>query len=706
MTGGSPLYGPLGPYITQQGETNMLHCTRWITVLLAFLAISSTASAQALAGRAGFGATVGGSKYFGEFSDNSWYIGGDIHLRYNPLNWLALQAQFTYANPRFRIDVEDANLKYTDYFGVGKLPGDRFPNGTLISGDTEERRNNTRIFAYELLAFINIIPGETFVPYIGGGIGMMSFQVRPGLAGGAGLGQNAAGQTTVGVLPGEAAGLYDQDKNGGVVIPVGGGFEWYLSENFVLNAQALYRFTTTEYLDDYNPGSMKTFDPATNQYTQVTAPLPTGVEPGKTDKLLTLGLGITFYVFGSVDSDGDGLSNSDERRIGTDERNPDTDGEGLPDGYEHSGLRKVPNGWTSAQIAALPETTYRTNPLKADTDDDGLNDREELVVHKTNPINPDTDSDNLKDGEEIARKTNPLDPDTDADGLIDGDEVNTHKTDPLKSDTDTDGLSDGDEIKKHNTNPTNMDTDADQLNDGEEVNVHKTNPNQKDTDADGLMDGEEVKTYLTNPKNIDTDNDGLNDGDEVRTYKTNPNKADTDGEGLTDGDEIKRTRTNPLDPDTDKDGYNDFKDRCPLIPGVAPDGCPAKPKVGTITNFPGVLFIVNTDNFNMEVPGTLNNLYQIKALIEQCPDLKVEIEGHASSEGAAARNHELSHMRATAVKNWLIGQGVSASRVTNTVGYGSSRPHIKEPKKASASAIEAARVQNRRIAVRIAETCK
>ncbi len=684
----------------------MLHGTRWITVLFAFLALSGTASAQALAGRAGFGATVGASKYFGEFSDNSWYIGGDIHLRYNLMSWLALQAQFTYANPRFRLDVEDANLKYTDYFGLPNgQPVDgtgTFPNGTQVSGPGEERRNNTRIFSYELLAFINLIPGETFVPYIGGGIGMMSFQVRPGLSGGAGLGKGG----TVGVLPGEAAGLYDQDKNAGVVIPVGGGFEWYLSENFVLNAQALYRITTTEYLDDYNPGSMKTFDATTGNYTTVTAPLPAGVEPGKTDKFLTLGLGVTFYVFGASDYDGDGLSNSDERRIGTDERNADTDGDGLPDGYEHSGLRTIPKGWNASQIDALPETTYRTNPLKADSDGDGLNDREELVVHKTNPINPDTDADNLKDGEEIARRTNPLEPDTDSDGLIDGDEVNTHKTDPLKSDTDTDGLMDGDEIKKHNTNPTNMDTDADGLNDGEEVNVHKTNPNNKDTDADGLTDGDEVKTYLTNPKNIDTDNDGLNDGDEVRTYKTNPNKADTDGEGLTDGDEVKRTRTNPLDPDTDKDGYNDFKDRCPLIPGVAPDGCPPKPKVGTITNFPGVLFIVNTDNFNMEVPGTLNNLYQIKALIEQCPDLKVIIEGHASSEGPAARNHELSHMRATAVKNWLIGQGVSASRVVSEIGYGSSRPHIKEPKKASASAIEAARVQNRRIAVKIAETCK
>ena len=99
----------------------------------------------------------------------------------------------------------------------------------------------------------------------------------------------------------------------------------------------------------------------------------------------------------------------------------------------------------------------------------------------------------------------------------------------------------------------------------------------------------------------------------------------------------------------------------------------------------------------------------LKALAEQCDGLKVEIEGHASSEGEAKRNQELSEMRSAAVKKWLIDQGVKPEHIANTVGYGSSRPVIPEPKpgkKVTAKMLEDARKQNRRIAVRVVETCK
>lgn len=775
-------------------------------ILAGFVLIFSTplAQAQSQAGRAGFGFNAGGAKYFGEFSDNSWWLGGDIFFRYNALDWLSLQAQFSYANPRYRVDVDNAVAKYTDYFGLNpdgspKNVGDRYPNGTLISDDSEERRNNTRIFSYEILAAVNLLPGEKFNPFVFAGIGLMSYQVRPGLSGGAGLGVDAAGNRSVGILPGQAAGLYETSGiNGGLVIPVGAGFELYLTDDLVFNGRGTLRFTTTPFLDDYNPGSMRTFDNATGRYTSTTAPLPNGVDAGGNDAFLTIGVGFTYYVFGNADYDGDGITNSQERQIGTDENNPDTDGDGLPDGYEYLGSRKVPNGFTSEQINALPETSIRTDPKKQDTDDDGLNDREEFLVHKTNPTSADTDADGLRDNEEIARKTNALVADTDGDGLLDGDEVNAHKTDPLTADTDSDGLSDGDEVKQHNSNPTKADTDGDGLQDGAEVNTHRTNPTKEDTDGDGLNDGEEVNRTKTDPSNPDSDGDSLSDGDEVRTYKSDPNKtdsdsdglsdgdevnkwktnpivddsdtdglkdgdevnthktdpsnkdsdgdgltdgdevlkystdpknvdtdgdtlrdgaevtdhktdptkADTDGDTLTDGDEVNRTRTSPLKKDTDEDTINDNVDKCPLIAGVPPDGCPPKPKPNTVTNFPGVLFIVNTDNFDMSVPGTMESLNKIRALVDQCPDIRVEIEGHASSEGQAKRNQELSEMRANAVKAWLINQGIPAERIVRTIGYGSSRPTIPEPKKGSKDQIESARKQNRRIAVRVVETCK
>ncbi len=100
-------------------------------------------------------------------------------------------------------------------------------------------------------------------------------------------------------------------------------------------------------------------------------------------------------------------------------------------------------------------TTYRmskssranTNPKKADTDDDGLTDGNELGLHNTNPLLADTDGDGLSDGREVNTvHTNPLVADTDGDGLTDGQEADVHHCDPTKPDTDGDGYDDGLEV--------------------------------------------------------------------------------------------------------------------------------------------------------------------------------------------------------------------------------------------------------------------
>jgi outer membrane protein OmpA-like peptidoglycan-associated protein len=392
-----------------------------------------------------------------------------------------------------------------------------------------------------------------------------------------------------------------------------------------------------------------------------------------------------------VDTDGDGLSDGDEaKKYSTNPTKTDTDGDGLNDGDEI--------------------TKYQTDPAKADTDDDGVNDGAEVNQYKTDPKSPDSDKDGLKDGDEVNKYfTDPMKADTDDDGLSDGDEVNQYHSDPKKADTDGDGLSDAAEVNQYHTDPAKADTDGDGLTDGEEAATYHTDPLKADSDSDGLTDGEEIKTFHSDPMKPDTDGDKLTDGDEVKQYKTDPTKPDTDNDGLSDFDEVTRTKTNPLNPDTDGDGFKDGVDKCPLIAGVAPDGCPPKPPVNTVSNFPGIIFIVNTDNFDLREPGTIENLNKIKALVEQCENLKVEIEGHASSEGKADRNQELSDMRAAAVKKWLIDQGVNPNHISRTVGYGSSRPVIPEPKqgkKVTAAMVEKARAQNRRIAVRVVETCK
>jgi Tol biopolymer transport system component len=158
---------------------------------------------------------------------------------------------------------------------------------------------------------------------------------------------------------------------------------------------------------------------------------------------------------GGEDTDGDGLINSDEIKLGTDPLKPDTDADGISDGDEIN--------------------TTKTNPLVIDTDQDGLKDGDEVQLVKTDALNPDTDGDLLKDGEEVTRRTDPLNSDTDKDGLTDGIEVKMG-SDPLQMDTDRDGLMDGQENQTC-PRPLVPDSDSDGILDGKDLDpCNPTNP--------------------------------------------------------------------------------------------------------------------------------------------------------------------------------------------------------------------------------------
>ncbi|MCB9551785.1 MAG: hypothetical protein H6705_07860 [Myxococcales bacterium] len=140
----------------------------------------------------------------------------------------------------------------------------------------------------------------------------------------------------------------------------------------------------------------------------------------------------------SADRDGDGLGDDEEDLDGdgvvdpgeTDPDNPDTDGDGLPDGVEVRGENP-------------------TDPTRADTDGDGLPDGIEdadgdgaLDPGETDPNVADTDGDGLLDGAEDADgdgvrdpgETDPLDDDSDDDGILDGDDPF-----PLEGEAEADG---------------------------------------------------------------------------------------------------------------------------------------------------------------------------------------------------------------------------------------------------------------------------
>ena len=238
---------------------------------------------------------------------------------------------------------------------------------------------------------------------------------------------------------------------------------------------------------------------------------------------------------GSLDNDGDGLTNAEEYKHGTDPFKADTDGDGMNDGFE------------------VEYDLDPNNPSDAlsDADNDGLSNGME-ASYGTNPKKNDTDEDGLPDGWEVSFSFNPLDPsdnetDPDGDGLINIEEYE-YKTSPLNPDSDNDGMPDGWEVT-YNLNPTNpvdaaFDLDGDGLSNAQEYQ-YGTNPRESDTDSDGLPDGTEVQ-WGSDPLRNDTDGDGLGDLLEY-TIGTNPREVDTDGDGLSDYDEYVQGK-DPLDP--------------------------------------------------------------------------------------------------------------------------------------------------------------
>src|SRR5262249_27365622 len=87
--------------------------------------------------------------------------------------------------------------------------------------------------------------------------------------------------------------------------------------------------------------------------------------------------------------------------------------------------------------------------------------------------------------------------------------------------------------------------------------------------------------------------------------------------------------------------------------------------------------------------GAQATLTRIADQLKAEEKVKVLVEGHTESVGSAAKNQQLSEKRAEAVRDFLVGAGISAERVT-AVGRGKEQP-IATNKTA------AGRQQNRRV---------
>jgi len=310
-----------------------------------------------------------------------------------------------------------------------------------------------------------------------------------------------------------------------------------------------------------------------------------------------------------ADSDGDGISDGGEEKLGTDPNDADTDDDGTPDGAElapdqdgdgdgvinaldadsdNDGLFDGTEQGFDCEGKGVDKTRKRcradadrgsttTNPTRADTDGGGVNDGSEdanldgaVGPGETNPtqgraaddVRADLDGDGLSDKVEDFLGSDPNDADSDDDGLPDGAEANPSEDTDLDGrinvldvDSDNDALYDGTELGR---SCTGMGTDATRGHcrpDGD-MGMTKTSPLLSDTDKGGARDGSE-----------DFDGDGVVDPGEPDPTKDHgaddPDASDSDKDGLSDGLEEK-IGTDPNDADSDDDGARDGDEPNPI----------------------------------------------------------------------------------------------------------------------------------------------
>ena len=236
-----------------------------------------------------------------------------------------------------------------------------------IGGDAYK----TEMLPIDARLLLSPLSMDQWNPYLYGGIGVLHYQLTK--------------------YPGSPS--QDVSTNAWTgVVPLGVGMQFPFIEHFMFEVSGGYNLTFTDNLDALKTGG-------NDNYWNFLLGLTTGGGEGD-----------------NADPDNDGLTNKEERELGTDPHNPDSDGDGLNDGDE---IHK-----------------YHTDPLKLDTDGDGLNDGDEVLKYHTDPLNKDSDGDGLTDGDEVMKyHTDPLKKDTDGGSVDDGTEV-ARGTDPLNPNDD------------------------------------------------------------------------------------------------------------------------------------------------------------------------------------------------------------------------------------------------------------------------------
>jgi OOP family OmpA-OmpF porin len=216
-----------------------------------------------------------------------------------------------------------------------------------------------------------------------------------------------------------------------------------------------------------------------------------------------------------------------------------------------------------------------------------------------------------------------------------------------------------------------------------------------DNDKDGVLDAATLENGIWINQDIKDDLDCRNDPEDIDEFEDQDGcpDPDNDKDGLIDHPEkVDQCPNDPEDfdqfedtdgcpePDNDKDTIPDATDQCPNPPDMEDfdgdadtDGCPdlaVKLDPCAIKLDDKVYFEFNKHNVD---PKSFKLLDDVVTVMNQNPDITIEVGGHTDSKGGDSYNKKLSQRRVDSVRTYIIGKGIKDSRIT-AVGYGEERP--------------------------------
>jgi OOP family OmpA-OmpF porin len=145
----------------------------------------------------------------------------------------------------------------------------------------------------------------------------------------------------------------------------------------------------------------------------------------------------------------------------------------------------------------------------------------------------------------------------------------------------------------------------------------------------------------------------------------------------------------PVVLDSDGDGVPDDRDLCPNTPAgarVDANGC----VIEQTLVMRDITFEFNSARLTTNAQRLMEN---VVAFLRADPQARIIISGHTDSIGSEAYNLKLSRDRANEVRDYLIGYGIDAGRLT-ALGFGKARP-------IASNDTEIGRETNRRVEFRI-----